>query len=363
MGWTKDYSRSLIGGILMLIIAWFFTSIIVYIFLSAIVASAGRPVMRLLGKIRIRNKKLPNSIKAAIVLFVLVNGITLFAAVLAPAIVSEANTISNINLELVSTQLDNRLEPLEQLLHDRKLITDDHDFKDVIKYNTIQLVKSLDLNSLASNIIGLTGSIFMSVFAILFMSFFFLKDEKLFPTLVLLFVSSRNHARVSHIMEKVRKTLSRYFFGLLIEISTMMLLLTIGGFIIGIENPVLIGFIGGLLNVIPYLGPLIGAFIGGSLVLLNQVVFGIDSALLLSGQVLIVFAIANLVDNFVLQPLIYSNSVYMHPLAIFIFIFAGGIIGGPIGMVLAIPITTILRIIIGEFFGDDPLVKKLVKGV
>ncbi len=363
MVWSRDYTRSLVGGILMLALAWFFTPIVVYIFLSAIIASAGRPIMRLFGKIRIRKRKIASGIRAAMVLIVLISSVTLLVAILAPSIASQANSISNIDLDSVSTQLDNRLEPLEQLLHDRNLVTDDQDFKNFIQTHAVSLLRSLDLNTILSNILGLTGSIFMSAFAILFMSFFFLKDEELFPWIVLLFISSRNQTRVANIMERVRKTLSRYFFGLLIEISSMMVLLSVGGLIIGLENAILIGFIGGLLNVIPYLGPLIGASIGATLVLIANVSFGIDSAFLLTGQILIVFAVANLIDNFVLQPLIYSNSVYMHPLAIFIFIFAGGIIGGPIGMIVAIPITTVLRIIISEFFGEDRLVQKLTQGI
>lgn len=363
MDWTKDYTRSLIGGVLMLIMAYYFTPIVVYIFVSAIIASAGRPIMRLIGKIKIRKKELPSSLRAALVLIIMITSITLIAALLTPSIVSQTSSFSDIDMEDVSTQLDNKFEPLEKMLHSRSLITRDHDFKDLIQDNAVKVVQGVDLNKIFSNILGLTGDIFMSTFAILFMSFFFLKDERLFPWIVLLFISSRNQTRVSNIMEKVRKILSRYFFGLLIEVSSMMVLITLGGFIIGLENAILIGFIGGLLNVIPYLGPVIGAIIGFILVLISNIVIGIDIAFLMAGQLLIVFLVANMIDNFVLQPLIYSNSVHMHPLAIFIIIFAGGLLGGPIGMILAIPLMTVLRIVIGEFFGDDRMVKSLTEGI
>ena len=363
MDWTKDYTRSLIGGIMMLVLAYYFTPIIVYIFVSAIIASAGRPIMRLIGKIKIKKKELPLSLRAALVLLIMITSITLVAALLTPSIASQASSFSKIDMEDVSTQLDQKLEPLEKMLHSRSLIPKDHDFKDLIQANAVKVAQGVDLNQMFSNILALTGDIFMSAFAILFMSFFFLKDEKLFPWIVLLFISSRNHARVSNIMEKVRKILSRYFFGLLIEVSSMMVLLTMGGFIIGLENAILIGFIGGLLNVIPYLGPVIGAIIGFTLVLISNIVLGIDIAFLMAGQLLIVFLIANMIDNFVLQPLIYSNSVHMHPLAIFIIIFAGGLIGGPMGMILAIPLMTVLRIIIGEFFGEDRMIKNLTQGI
>ena len=363
MVWKEEYTRSIIGGVLMIGLAWLFTPIFVYIFISAIIASAGRPIMRLFEKIKIRKKPLPPSLRAAMVLVVMISVITLLAAILTPSIASQANSIAEIDLEEVSIQLDQKLDPIEKMLHERNMIVEDHDFKDAIQNNMVKVVKGINLNSIFSNIIGLTGDLFMSAFALLFMSFFFLQDEKLFTWIVFLFVSKRNHKRVNMIMEKVRKTLSRYFFGLMIEVSSMMVLLSIGGFAIGLENAILIGFIGGLLNVIPYLGPLIGAMIGATLVVVGNISLGIDSTLLLAGQIMIVFAIANLIDNFILQPLIYSQSVHMHPLAIFVFIFAGGILGGPIGMILAIPLITVMRIIIGEFFGDDPLVEKLTSGI
>lgn len=363
MTWNREYTRSIIGGAIMIFLAWMFTPIFSYIFISAIIASAGRPIMRLFAKIKIRKKELPAGLRASLVLITMISIITLLAAILTPSIASQANSISEIDLEEVSIQLDEKLEPIKRLLHERNMVSAGQDFKEIIQKNVVRLVKEVNLNAIFSNILGLTGDLFMSAFAILFMSFFFLKDEKLFSWIVMLFISQRNHERVSNIMEKVRKTLSRYFFGLMIEVSSMMVLLSVGGFAIGLENAILIGFIGGLLNVIPYLGPLIGAMIGATLVIISNIAVGIDTALLLAGQIMIVFAVANMIDNFVLQPLIYSQSVHMHPLAIFIFIFAGGMLGGPLGMILAIPSITVFRIIIGEFFGDDPMVKKLTAGV
>ncbi len=363
MAWNKEYTRSVVGGLIMIGLAWTFTSIFVYIFISAIVASAGRPIMRLFQKIKIRKKELPAGLRAALVLLVMISSMTLLAALLTPSIVSQANSISEIDLNDVSVQLNEKFAPVEEFFRSRNMISNDHETKEVIRKNVVKLVQGVNINAIFSNIVGLTGDLFMSTFAILFMSFFFLKDEDLFSWLVIFFISERNHKRVQKILEKVRKILSRYFFGLIIEVSSMMVLLSAGGLIIGLENAILIGFLGGLLNVIPYLGPLIGALIGSTLVIIANISAGVDVAFMLAGQILIVFAVANMIDNFVLQPMIYSQSVHMHPMAIFVLIFAGGMLGGAIGMILAIPLTTVVRIILGEFFGDDPLVKKLTAGI
>lgn len=363
MKWNREYTRSLVGGVAFLAVAWYFAAIIAYLLIAAIIGAAGRPLMKLLAKIKVGKLKLGNSIRATIVLLIMISLASSLVMILAPSIIKQADSIRDIDLDLVAYQLEDKLNPAKHVMRERGLVDRDHVFRDKIKEGVVTFVEGVNLKSIFANIIGFTGSIFMSLFAILFMSFFFIQDETLFHRLVLLFVSSRNQNRVSTIIQKVRKTLSRYFFGLLIEVSSMMTLLTLGGFIIGLESAILIGFIGGLLNVIPYLGPIIGASIGATFVLISNIAFGIDVALLLTGQILLVFALANLADNFILQPLIYSNSVQIHPMAIFIIIFAGGTLGGPTGMIIAIPVMTVLRIIIGEFFGEDDFIKKFTKGI
>jgi len=363
MKWTSDYTRSLIGGIFFLTIVWIFFPIVTYLLISAIVGAAGRPLMRLLGKIRIGKRSISTGFRAAIVLLLMISIVTVLVAVLSPSIISQGEAIREIDLDEVSLQLDNKLNPVKHVLRDRQLVETNNDFRENIQKSVMQILEGIDFKTMFANALGATGSFFMSLFAILFMSFFFIKDKDLFHWIVLLFVSERNQTKVSNILTKVRQTMNRYFFGLLIEVSSMMVLLSLGGLAIGLENAILIGFLGGLLNVIPYLGPIIGASIAAVLVLISNVALGIDSALLLTGQILIVFAVANMIDNFVLQPLIYSNSVEMHPMAIFIIIFAGGMIGGPVGMIIAIPVMTVLRITIGEFFGDNRMVRKLTRGI
>jgi predicted PurR-regulated permease PerM len=362
MVWKREYNRSLIGGIIFILLVWLLLPIFVYIFLSSILASVGRPMMRLFAKIKIKGKPISSGIRAALVLVLMIGLITLLASVLVPSISNQAQSLSVINIDTVSARFDKDLGPLKAFLFEHSILKDDASIRQTIRSQLISLMKGVHINSVFSSILGLTGELFMGTFAILFMSFFFLKDEDLFPWIVILFISSRNHERVSNILEKVRKTLSKYFFGLLIEVSSMMVLLSVGGLIIGLENAILIGFIGGLLNVIPYLGPLIGASIGATLVMVSHIAFGLEHALLLSGEILIVFAVANMIDNFVLQPIIYSNSVNVHPMAIFIIIFVGGYLGGPIGMIVAIPIFTVLRIILGEFFPEDPFIRKITQG-
>ena len=106
----------------------------------------------------------------------------------------------------------------------------------------------------------------------------------------------------------------------------------------------------GLLNVIPYLGPLMGAILGMVLAALSELSFGSYDMMFSSiFYVAIVFLGANIIDNTVLQPQIYSKSVKAHPVEIFLAIIIGGKLAGVVGMIFAIPTYTIIKVIIKQF--------------
>jgi len=145
-----------------------------------------------------------------------------------------------------------------------------------------------------------------------------------------------------------------------------MLLVTVGLTIVGIgfNHAVVIGLFCGLLNVIPYLGPWMGAAIGVLIgASLNIDADFMSHTLPLLGFMVLVFASVQVIDNILFQPLIYSSSVKAHPLEIFVVILAAGSMAGILGMILAIPVYTILRVIAKEFFDNMKIVKKLTENL
>jgi predicted PurR-regulated permease PerM len=143
-----------------------------------------------------------------------------------------------------------------------------------------------------------------------------------------------------------------------------MTLITLGLLIFGVENALLIGFFGGVMNIIPYVGPIIGSCIGIMLGITSILVQGSYDLLLpeflkLAG----VFLAVNFIDNNILVPYIYSNSVKAHPLEIFFVIIMGGSLAGILGMLLAIPVYTLLRVIARQFFHQFRIVKKLTRQI
>jgi predicted PurR-regulated permease PerM len=79
--------------------------------------------------------------------------------------------------------------------------------------------------------------------------------------------------------------------------------------------------------------------------------------------VLIGFMIGQLVDNFFSQPLIFSKSVKSHPLEIFLVIMIAGVLFGVVGLIVAIPVYTSIKVILKEFLSDNEIVQKLTKNI
>ena len=133
---------------------------------------------------------------------------------------------------------------------------------------------------------------------------------------------------------------------------------------LGFNHAVIIGFFCGLFNVIPYLGPWMGAAVGlliGAAVNINADFMNYTLPLL--GLMAAVFLSVQIIDNVLFQPLIYSSSVKSHPLEIFLVIMAAGSMAGVIGMFLAIPAYTIIRVVAKEFFDNMKLVRKLTENL
>jgi predicted PurR-regulated permease PerM len=158
--------------------------------------------------------------------------------------------------------------------------------------------------------------------------------------------------------------LSRYFGGIVIQIFLVSMGLFIGLSILGVPNAALIALLAALFNVIPYVGPIIGGSLGIFLTITSSLDLDFYNQMLpLLGKVALVFAIMQMVDNFLLQPFIFSNRVYAHPLEIFVVVLVGAQVGGILGMVIAIPSYTVIRIIAKNFLSEFHIIQNITKGL
>lgn len=347
---------------IILFLIWRFSSIVAYILISAVLSFMGHPLVKLLDKVRIGKVKIPHVASTIITLLLIIGIIASFIAVFVPMIMSQISMISQIDFNKLSILLSEPLHSLEAFLIDYNLIGENETLQGLLREQLESFINVATFGDIFSGLIGFTGSIFIGVFSVIFITFFFLKDEHLFFNGIMLAVPSKHKEKVANALLSVRVLLSRYFIGLFVEVITMMTLITLGCTILGIENALVIGFFGGLMNIIPYLGPIIGATIGVILGITSNVSMDHYSEIIpVSLKIIGTFVGANLIDNMVLQPWIYSTSVRAHPLEIFLVILVAGILAGPIGMILAIPGYTVIRIVAKQFLSKFEVVQKLTE--
>ncbi len=355
---------TIIFSILLAFSLWYFSGLVSYILISLILSLIGRPLVRIISKVKFKKFRIPTALAAGITLIIQLAVMVSVISIFIPIVSSQADVISNIDNKRVSSNLDKTIQNIDKKLIKYGLIEADEPLEIIIEQKVSQLVNVATFSNIIKNLLSLTGNFFMGIFSILFMTFFFLKEENLFQNTILLITPKKNIRKIINILSKTKELLARYFIGLMIEIASMITMLIIGLTILDVPSAMLIGFFGGTMNIIPYIGPVIGASVGVVLGVLGELGAGnyLDFYLV-SGKVAIVFLAANLIDNIILQPLIYSNSVKAHPLEIFLVIMMAGSLGGVVGMILAIPTYTIIRIIVGEFLGEFKLVQQLTSKI
>ena len=215
---------------------------------------------------------------------------------------------------------------------------------------------------LFSTLIGIMGNLLIAIMSILFIAFFFLKEQGLFLNALQAIVPRKYEKEVITALDDSSRLLRRYFVGISIQVTVITIFVSLVLTIFGIKNALLIAFFAALINVIPYLGPIIGAIFGVLITISSNLDLPFYEEMLpLLFIVVGTFAAMQLLDNFLLQPYIFSNSVSAHPLEIFIVILVGAKLSGIVGMVLAIPVYTVIRVIAKSFLSEFRLVQKLTK--
>ena len=353
-----------IGVVLGLFMAWYFFDILIYIITAGVISLIGQPLVEVLSKLRIGKYYLPKSVAALITIVSLLGFLVGLVFLFVPLITEQARLISKINIDEVVKYFAGVIDRLQGLLLSYDVIREDQTVQSILEKQIGSVISVADFSYLFEKLIGATSTVFIGFFSVLFLAFFFLRDRKLLKNGILLFAPEKFQTEVETILHKTKIMLSRYFIGLVSQLLIMMILLSIGLSIFGIKNAILIGFFGGFLNVIPYLGPIIGCTAGTVLGMSVDLGMGMyDNAFNAGMTVILVFIAANLIDNFVIQPLIYSNRVNAHPIEILLVILMAGSLAGIPGMILAIPGYTVLRIVAKEFLSGFRLIDKLTENI
>lgn len=345
-------------------LCWYFKNVLVYIIVAFVVSLIGQPVMRLLRKVRIRGKSAPDGLLAILTIVLILGTLILVVTQVIPVvtgIVRDAAVLNSVTAD--GNPLDRVNDWIVGLFPG---LGPDFNIITILMDKLREVTNVSNVTSVISSVTSFVTSLVVGLFSVVFISFFFVRDETLFRKIVSALVPDRMEGNLAKSLGDIEGLLSRYFVGLLVEMTGVALLDFLGLWIIarlGFSNALGIAFIAGILNVIPYVGPLVGEVVGVVLAVILKYGTGVGLGVNIWIFALIVLAImltTQLVDNFVYQPLIYSTSIKASPLEIFIVILLAGHIGGVVGMLVAIPAYTVVRVIASRFFPDLKLVKRLI---
>ncbi len=346
-------------------LCWYFRSVLMYIILAFVVSLVSRPLVSLMRKVQVKGKSAPDWLLAILSIFFVIAGLSLVVTQAIPVVVNiirEAAVFNDMNLSGsdISDTVNGWVVGLFPSLGP------DYDAISVILDYLKNATSGFSIAGLLGSVAGAVVNLAVGLFAVVFISFFFVKDDKLFSRIVAALVPDPIEGKVTDAIGDIERLLSRYFVGLLLEMLCVAFFNFLGLSLIariGANYALGIAFIAGILNIIPYVGPIIGEVLGVLLCLVLKYGAGVGLDVNIWIFALIVLAImlgVQLIDNFVLQPLIYSTSIQASPLEIFIVMLMAGHLGGIVGMLAAIPGYTIIRVVAGRFFYDKKIVRRLM---
>lgn len=341
--------------------AWYLKTIVIYICIAIIISLIGQPLVKFFSSIKIKKFSLPDGISALLALISITLILGLLVAMFIPLLVEEVRIISKINPnEVVATFK----EPLANLNYDLQKFQirygSGESLEKFIVSKLADIIGFQEVSSYAQGVVSLTTDIIGGTFIVLFMSFFFMKDKHLIYNVIILLTPPKHISKIKEIMSDTKRLLTKYFIGILLDMLFVATLTTIALSLLGVKNCLLIGMFAGLMNVIPYVGPLIAASFGILIGVTSNLELEFYTQLLpLVYKIAFTFLVIQLIDAIVFQPLVISNIVKAHPLEIFLVILIAGTVAGIGGMIIAVPVYTILRIIAKEFLNNFKIVQQL----
>lgn len=327
-------------------------SVLIYLAIAAVLSLIASPLLNFLQT----KLKVPNAISVVIAMSVFLLIIFGIVSMFIPLIVQQGHNISLLNTEAFQKDIKDLLIELNEFLTSRNI--------DLLnELQNIDLTSNLkSIPGLLNSLVSLVGSFSMGLFSVLFIAFFFMKDSHILHNTFLAVTPDEKEERILKSLQKIKYLLSRYFIGLIIQIAILFAIYSITLLIFGVQSAVVIAFLCALLNIIPYIGPLIGGILMLTLTMTSNLEYDFQSYVLPTTlYVMIGYVIAQLIDNFFSQPIIFSKSVKSHPLEIFLIIIIGGLLFGITGMILAVPTYTAIKVILKEFLAENEIVKSLTK--
>ncbi|MTG97614.1 MULTISPECIES: AI-2E family transporter [Myroides] len=358
---SKTISKGIVRAVLILVAIYLgamlilqISSLFIYTALAFVLALIGKPLVEFFKK-KLRIKR---TLAVVITIVIYIAFFIGFIFMFIPLFTTQAQNLSVLNTSHLQEDFNGLIHKLDLYLSTKGFSLDtlleSANFKSQLKLDFVP--------NLFNTLLGFLSEFGMGVFAILFITFFFLKDQVILEYQFKKIFPSKHENKVLTSLDKINNLLSRYFLGLVAQITVIFILSFILLAIVGVNGALMIAFLCAILNIIPYIGPLIGNVLAVLFTMLSFLGDNITEVTLPKAlTVMFGFLFIQLIDNVVNQPLIFSNSVKSHPLEIFIVILASGMFSGIFGMIAAVPIYTCIKVIAKEFLPNVRFIQILTK--
>lgn len=205
--------------------------------------------------------------------------------------------------------------------------------------NGMVVLQNLAVNTLKKTLTGMVHTVTMLFDFVLAMviTYYFIKDADFFKNSVLSLMPRKWRNDLIDIGRKINSVLSNFVQGQLLTAVIVGVLEIVGLAIVGVKYPLVLGFVGGIANIIPYFGPIIGAIPAVAIALIDSPVKALWAAL--------VFVIVQQLENAFIQPKIIEGKLGLHPVTTIFVVLIGGQFFGILGMLLAVPITAVIKVV------------------
>lgn len=280
--------------------------------------------------------KIPRTVGILILYVIFIGVIALLSALVGPHLTRQISDLIN-NIPEYFTQLKEFVENLSESAFFQWVQTQDYVNIDKIEEAVTSYVSGIPkafTNGL-SGVLSVVTNITLVIATVPFLLFYMLKDGHKMPNAIVRFLPQSYRDEGLAILKDMNKTLASYIQGQLLVSLSVGTLATIGYFIIGLPYALILGIVVAITNIIPYVGPFLGAA--------PAVIIALFNSPLLALLTIVVIVIAQQVEGNVLSPLIIGKQLDTHPATIIILLLVAGNLAGILGMILAVPVYAVSK--------------------
>ncbi len=352
----------LLGLAALAAIGYYFSDIVAYVLIAWVLSMLGRPLVVFYRKrLSVGRFRLGISGASLLTIFTFYALLTGVLLVFVPIIVAQARNLSTVDYAALGEKLRPMFFHLDVQMHQIGLLSPGESLATKTQETLFNWFKPTLVGDFLGQFLGVAGNIVVTFASVTFILFFFLQDNRLFTDIIHAVVPDHQEQKVHTAVNESSLVLTRYFRGLLIQLAVFSVATSLILWILGVKNAVLIGAFGGIFNVIPYIGPILGIVFGAFITVSSNLDSDLALILPMLLKVAATFFAVQALDNNIVGPMIMSKSVQAHPLEIFIVTLAAAKIGGVVGMVIGIPVYTVLRVVARTFFSQFKLVQRLTE--